>query len=134
MINIAKIEEYYLFHIVSRNLPDILSFVEGQDLIATINSQFFQEIFNFFQIFHLHNSVTTFLVPIMLLIFILMLQFVTLFFNFSFGKKFFNILPEKFVLPYHVCKQVMLSFQTVQTIFSIFLIPLLQKNNGPSLT
>ena len=63
-----------------------------------------------------------------------MLQSVTLFFNFSFGKKSFNILPEKFVLPYHVFKQVMLSFQTLQTIFSIFLIPLLQKNNGPSLT
>ena len=36
MINIAKIEEYYLFHIFSRNLPDILSFVEGQMLRSNV--------------------------------------------------------------------------------------------------
>ena len=36
MINIAKIEEYYLFHAVSRNLPDILSFVEGQMLRSNV--------------------------------------------------------------------------------------------------
>ena len=36
MINIAKIEEYYLFYIVSRNLPDILSFVEGQMLKSNV--------------------------------------------------------------------------------------------------
>ena len=36
MINIAKIVEYYLFHIVLRNLPDILSFIEGQMLRSNV--------------------------------------------------------------------------------------------------
>ena len=30
MINIARIKEYHLFHIVLEKIPDILSFVEGQ--------------------------------------------------------------------------------------------------------
>ena len=30
MINIARIKEYYLFHILLKKIPDILSFVEGQ--------------------------------------------------------------------------------------------------------
>ena len=52
-----------------------------------------------------------------------MLQFVNLFFfNFSFGKKSFNILRAKFLLPYHACKQVMLSFQTLQTIKSFIFV------------
>ena len=51
-----------------------------------------------------------------------MLQFVNLFFNISFGKKSFNILRAKFLLPYHVCKQVMLSFQTLQTIKSFIFV------------
>ena len=32
MINIAKIEEYYLFHIVVKKIPDILGFVEEQNV------------------------------------------------------------------------------------------------------
>ena len=36
MINIAKIVEYYLFHIVLRNLSDILSFIEGQMLRSNV--------------------------------------------------------------------------------------------------
>ena len=56
-----------------------------------------------------------------------MLQFVSLiFWKFSFGNDIVDFLPEFsaniFFLPYHVCKQFILSFQTLQTIFfSIFL-------------
>ena len=40
---------------------------------------------------------------------------------------------QTFFLPYHVCKQLTLSFQTLQTIFfNIFHTPF-QENNGPSL-
>ena len=87
MINKAKIEKYYLFNTILRKIPDIWSFVIGQnvdkkrwDLIATINSHsFFQEIFSYFQICHLLNTVTIFSAQTVL-IFKLMLQFVTLFF------------------------------------------------------
>ena len=51
---------------------------------------------------------------------------------------FFNILTDFlaniFFLPYHVCKQFICIFRPCKQFFSIFLIPLLQKNNSPSLT
>ena len=36
MINIAKIVKCYFFPIVLRNLPDILSFIEGQMLRSNV--------------------------------------------------------------------------------------------------
>ena len=123
MINIAKIEEYYLFHIVVRKIPDILGFVEEQnvdkerwDLIATINSQFFQEIFSHFQICYLRITEWPRFIAQILLNSILMFQIVSLFFISVLVKVFFNMLPDfsaniSFTLSH--CKQLVLSFQTL---------------------
>ena len=62
-----------------------------------------------------------------------MLQFVTLIsFYFSFGNIIFDILPDFsaniFFLPYHVCKQFIWSFQTLQAIFfNIYHLPASEK-------
>ena len=64
--------------------------------------------------------------------------FFNFFWNSVFGNDIFDFLPEFsaniFFLPYHVCKQFILSFQTLQTIFffNISHAHPLQKNNGPS--
>ena len=51
-----------------------------------------------------------------------MLEFVTLFFYFSLVIMFFNNLPDfsakkYFFLPYHICKQFIMSFQILHTVF-----------------
>ena len=82
----------------------------------------FREIFSYFQICYLRNTEWPLFSAKIVLIFMLMLHFVTLLFLFQFLVIiFFNILPDFsaniFFLLYHVCKQFILSFQTLQTIF-----------------
>ena len=132
MVNLAKIEEYYLFNTVLRKTPDIWSFVK-------INSDFFQEIFSYFQICYLLDTEWPLFSAQIVLMFILMLRFVTLFFFcFRLVRMFLNIFPDFFVkyffLPYHVCKQfVLFFFRLCKQLFSMLLIPLPPENNDPFL-
>ena len=92
------------------------------DLIVTIISIFFKKESTIFG-FVIDSDHATFILKYPDRVF----QFVSLiFWKFSFGNDIVDFLPEFsaniFFLPYHVCKQFILSFQTLQTIFfSIFL-------------
>ena len=122
---LLKFGECYSFNIVLRKIPGIWSFAVGKnvdmerwDLIATIIPE--SAIFWFV----IQSDHATFILeyPHRVSFYIYASIFYCNFlFHFSFSNDICDILhgfsANSFFLPYHVCKQFILSFQTIQTIF-----------------
>ena len=146
MINIAKIEEYYLFNTVLKKILNIWSTKGKKDKMLTSNVEiycqmkfpFLQEIFSYFQICYLRNTEWPLFRAQIVLIFMLTLHFVALLFLFQFGNNiFFNILPD---FSANIFFSTLSRLQTIYFVFSDsvnnffkYLSYPLQKNNGPSL-